>query len=324
MIVPKLGIDQSKVSFDACLVCGGKQRRRKFSNDEAGFRALSEWLISLSVDMVHMSMESTGRYGNKLAQFMFAAGHKVSIVNPKCVVNHRKAMGIRNKTDSNDAFVNADYARVHEPGPWHPAEPAMLELRDLVGQIELFKKHRTAYINRSKCGLESSHVEEINRRLVKQLTEEIRALEARALAIIEPNQRLNQRYRILLSVPGIGPVIALSLVAQIDFDQFPNGRNLAAFLGLSPALSQSGTTENRSRTSKAGDSGLRTMVRQGATSAKRGVFYRPFVNRLTLKGKRKTTVTNAVARKMLLIAHACIRRGQLFSSSYVHPLARAA
>lgn len=325
MLLPKLGIDQSKKSFDACLLVGEKiQKRKKFSNDDNGFRALCEWLVGFNVQKVHMSVESTGRYGNKLAQFMHKGGNIVSVVNPKRVSNHRKARGIRNKTDSNDAFVNADYARVFEPGPWSPPEEHVLELRDLVGQIELLKKHRAAYKNRAQCGLESEYVMTVNLELIKHLNDLLETLEERAMAIVRSDEKLSKNYDILLSLPGIGPVIALGLVSQINFDNFRTGRDLAAFLGLSPAISQSGTTENRSYTSKEGNTKLRALLKSGAASAKRGKFYKPFINRLTLKGKKKGSIVNAIARKILLIAHACIRRGTPFSPDYEHPLASSA
>lgn len=323
IISPKLGIDQSCKSFDACLLCGGKNHRRKFSNDEDGFRALTEWLLGLGFQDVHVSLESTGRYGNKLAQYMVRRGNKVSVVNPKRVTHHRLAMGIRSKTDSNDAYVNANYALTHEPGPWSPPSQTMLELRDIVGQLELVKKHRAALKNRLQCGLESRYVSDKCAALIEHLDSEIDELEAKAMQLVQGEEKLNRHYVILLSVPGIGPVIALSLVAQIDFSQFRTGRDLAAFLGLSPTKNQSGTTLNRSRISNEGDTRLRALLKQGATSAKRGKFYKSFVDRLTARGKRKRTVTNAVARKMLLIAHACLRRDELFRADYVHPLAIA-
>jgi transposase len=324
MILPKLGIDQSKKTFDACLLCGDRQRKRKFSNDAKGFRALTQWLIGWGVGQVHLCAESTGRYGNKLAEFMFERGHQVSIVNPARIVDHRKAKGIRHKTDEGDALIIADYARVHEPGEWQPPSQDMSELRDLVGQIELLKKHRTAYANRSQCGLESDYVLRMNLDLIAVLDRHIAVLERRAMLIIICDVKLNRWYEICDSVPGIGPVNAMALVAYIDFNQFRTGRDLAVFLGLAPKLSQSGTTENRSWVGKEGNAKLRSLLRQGALSAKRGKFYKPFVARLMNKGKVKGAATNAVARKMLLIAHACIRKDELFRADYVHPLATAA
>jgi transposase len=99
----KVGIDQSKKWFDACLLEGDKKpRKKKFLNTEEGFELFAKWLEELKVQKVHVSMESTGRYGNKLAAICCSHGHSVSMVNPRRVSNHRISMGIRNKTDSND------------------------------------------------------------------------------------------------------------------------------------------------------------------------------------------------------------------------------
>lgn len=325
MILPKLGVDQSKDWFDACLLCGNKARKKKFSNDEKGFRALSEWLIARGITKVHMSMEATGRYGNKLATYMHDGGHQVSVVNPRWVSDHRDAMGKRNKTDSEDAFVNADYARCHEPTAWTPKTPLYLELGDIFGEMLLLKKALTAFKNRGQCGLESAYVKQVNATVVAELERQLEGLERQAEDLVSADPRLRFNFDILDSVPGIGKEIAFGLVAKVDFSEFPHGRHLAAFVGTSSKEWQSGKTKRRGKQSKEGNGQLRALLRMGAMAATYTCpLYIEFAERLRKKGLREGQIINAVARKMLLIAHALFRRQELFNSCYVNPLAKSA
>lgn len=325
MILPKLGIDQSKNWFDACLLCGQKARKKKFTNDEKGFRALSQWLVAQGVSKIHVSMEATGRYGNALATHMYEEGHKVSVVNPRWVSDHRDAMGKRNKTDSADSFVNADYARCHEPRAWKPKSQIYQELCDLSGEMALVKKTLVSFKNRGQCGLVSAYARTVNETVVALLQEQLKALKAKADEVLAGDPQATVNFRIFDSVPGMGEEIALGLVANVDFSQFPGGRQLAVFLGQSSKEWQSGTKKRRGKQLKEGNGQLRAMLRMGAMSATyTHPLYIEFADRLRKKGLREGQIITAVARKMLLIAHALYRKQQLFDLSYAHPLAKAA
>jgi transposase len=324
MVLPNLGIDQSKKYFDACLLCGDKMTRRRFANTETGFCALSIWLVTHQISKVHLCVESTGRYANGIATYMHSEGHRVSFVNAKRIVAHRVAKGWKNKTDKQDSLVIADYLRANaEQLPvWEPPAQHILELRDIVGQITMLKKHRTSYSNRAGSGLVDEEILDMNRKYAGQAEADCNRLESRAISIVRSDKKLARIYEILVTVPGIGVVNALLLTALIDFGAFRTGRDLAVFLGLAAKVSESGTTEKRSKVSKEGNAELRASLKMGARSAKRG-FYSKFAERLKRSGKGKNSVTNAVARKMILVAHACVRNDVLFQADYVHPLATA-
>lgn len=323
MIVPKLGIDQSKDNFDACLLCGDKIRKKKFSNDNSGFRALSQWLSTNEVTKTHMCAESTGRYGNKLAEYMYARGHKVSIVNPRWISNHRGAMGKRNKNDSGDAFVCADYARAHEPIEWKPKDRLNEELGDILGESSLVKKMIVALTNRGKCGLESAFVVSFNSDVIALLEDKLDTLNTRANKLVASNKEMLANFKIFDSVPGIGRETALALTAKVDFSQFRNGRDLAVFLGLNSQEWQSGNQKRRGKQCKQGDQQLRALLHMGAMSATySNSLYIEFADRLRTKRLKEGQIINAVARKMILIAHALYRKQQVFDACYAHPLAK--
>jgi transposase len=326
MIFPKLGNDVSKRSFDACLLIDNKPKKRKFDNSESGFSALSQWLSGHDVTRVHACMEATGRYGDKLAAYLYDQGHKVSVINPKRIKNHAAALGKLNKTDATDAYVIAHYAQCHDPHDWQPKPDIQLELSDTVGQMALLKKAIVAFENRGQCGLVSASIAATNDTTLVFLRKQLDELQNRAAELLEQDAQLKKNAEILDSVPGMGPVIALALVAKIDFTRFQNGRELACVLGISPRVWQSGETiRRRGKITKAGDDQLRALLRCGAMSDTYTCpLYIQFADRLRQKGLREGQVIAAVARKMILTAHALVRKQQLFDACYIHPLAKAA
>lgn len=78
-----LGIDISKKKFHAALMReNGKTKPKVFSNDPEGFNDLLKWLSRHHVNRIHACMEATSIYGEALAEFLYEAGHIVSVVNP--------------------------------------------------------------------------------------------------------------------------------------------------------------------------------------------------------------------------------------------------
>jgi len=325
MTVPKLGIDIAKDNFAVHLLDEKKQRKGSFSNNTDGFPELNNWLNSMGIEKVHACMEATGRYGEKLAAYLHSQGHKVSIINPKFIKRHGEALNKQNKTDPNDAYVIAHYARCFEPREWQPRSIVQNELLDVVGQIALIKKTRAAFLNRGKCGLRSSDVLKTNKELLAYLTKQLVKLEKLKDELLSRDPNLKKTAEIVDSAPGIGPEISVAMAAKIDFAKFPNGRQLACFLGLSPREWQSGEQKRRGKQTKAGDDQLRALLRMGAMSATyTNPLYIEFAERLRQKGSKEPQIFTAVARKMVITAHALVRKQQFFDSCYVHPLAKAA
>lgn len=133
--------------------------------------------------------------------------------------------------------------------------------------------------------------------LVKQiepLTQEIHAL-----------AKEDARARLLMTIPGIGPMIAMFIVAEVEsIDRFPSYRNLASYAGLVPSLDASGDKQRTGRITKQGSPWLRTAMVEAAhvvprmKNRKMNLFFR---KRIVRSGYRKAIV--ATARKMLQIVY---------------------
>lgn len=268
-------------------------------------------------------MEATGRYGEALAEYLFERDHKVVVANPAFIAAHKQSLNQHNKTDPTDAEAIADYARCFQDRLrlWEPLSPVHKRLRDVSSQIVLLRKTITAFTNKGKCGLVDEFVMESNTALVSHLQRELAKFESMREELFEQLPMLNELRHTIDEVPGIGPEIASALAVKIRFENFRSGRELACFTGSTSSEWRSGKQKKRGRQKKTGDRQLRSLLRTGAASAMRSRFYQPFVVRLRKKGLSKQQIVGAVARKMLLIAHALVRSNGHFDKFYQHPLA---
>lgn len=320
-----LGIDVDSQGFVVCLLFEGKNRIRRFRNCKSGFDELLVWLAKAGCNQILACMEATGRYGEELAERLHRSGNSVVVANPSLIAKHRGTLNQQNKTDPKDAEVIADYARCFASNLrlWEPLSEVHKQLRDVLGQIHILKKTRTAFSNRALSGLVDETVRQSTKNMIESVTEQIAEMEILRDKLFEQLPSLQRTREILDQVPGIGPEIADALAAKITFENFPSGRELSCFLGLSSSEWKSGKQKRRGKQKKTGDPHLRSLLRQGAVAAKRSKFFRKFVENLKRKGLQDKQIVGAVARKMLLIAHALVRNKQAFDPYYKHPLARA-
>src|SRR6185369_6656487 len=280
---PILGLDVDQENLAACLLVGDNKHARKFKNNPSGFKDLLTWLARFNVSTGLVCMESTARFGNKVGEFLHHHGFRIAVVNPSFIVSHKEALNRHNKTDPRDAEAIADYARCFEQKLrlWQPKSPIHQSLIDVVGQIELIKKTITAFSNRAGCGIESTEVLSSLNETIEQLHAQLVTMEATKNRLFEQLPPLNTVREIVRSTPGIGNVGASALAARFNFDDFENGRDLAAFLGLGSREWQSGKTKRKGRATKAGDKELRSILRMGAMAAmyQKHSYYAEFVER---------------------------------------------
>jgi transposase len=132
MTLPALGIDISKLKFDACLPRhGGKFRHHVFPNSSAGFAQLSARLTEYKVVRVHARLEATGAYGEALSAYPHEAGHTVSVINPAAIKAYGESHLSRAKTDKADAALIARFCEERRPPAWQPLPAEVRELQAL-------------------------------------------------------------------------------------------------------------------------------------------------------------------------------------------------
>jgi transposase len=110
MTLPPLGLDISKLKFNACLLReGGRLRHKVFPNNPDGFSQLSDWLAKQGVERVHACMEAIGTYGDSLATYLHEAGHAVSHVNRAAIKAYAQSRLSRTKNERMDASLLAGF-----------------------------------------------------------------------------------------------------------------------------------------------------------------------------------------------------------------------
>jgi len=320
-----VGIDISKAKFDAALLVGERIRHGAFSSTEAGFEQFLAWLARHRPDPaipLHACMEATGNWGLDLAAFLHGRGVRVSVVNPARVKAYGASELARNKTDRLDAALTARFCRAHASSAWVPPAGALRELRELVRRCDALKAARAQEMNRRAAGFASPAVAASIKAHIDWLDEQIEAVMGEVRRLIASDPALSKNLALVRGVepkgsPGItgfGEVSAVVLRAELpNIGEF-TPKALAAFAGLSPSEHSSGASVRRpGKISRIGNQRLRSMLYMCALSAKRNnKVLADFVRRMAEAGKPPKVILVAVARKLLVYAHAVIRTQKPF------------
>jgi transposase len=308
-----LGLDIGKAKFDAALLLGEKFKTKVFSNDAAGWAALSAWLAAQSVTTLRVCLEATGTYGLAVATYLHDQGHQVSIVNPAQIKAFAATLLSRNKTDRADARLIARFSALHQPAPWQPPPREIRLLQALVRRLEALQQMLQQEQNRLDSA-DPAVATTIVRHL-EFLRADIAAVRQQIRDHIDQHPDLRRKQALLDSIPGIGQATIAQLLAFISTRSFTSARQVAAFVGLSPQLRQSGSSvHGKTRISKTGRANLRKALYMPALVAWRhNPVISAFCQRLADAGKPKMVIAVAAMRKLLHIAYGVLKSGQPFN-----------
>lgn len=318
-----LGIDISKADYHVAIQCcesGDFLSRSKFANTAEGHEKLLAWLIShIGKDLpVHACMEATGSYGESLADFLHGKVAKLSVVNPRAIKAHGDSDLRRCKSDPADARLIADFCRVKKPVEWIPASPAMRAIKAISRQINSLKKDITRSSNRLETTTDKTVAKSLKAHIA-WLKKQVKSLEAELEKSIKSDEENERNHKLLLSIPGIGAKTAASLMAELpDISLLENARQLAAYAGTTPRISQSGTSgKTRTPMSKAGNRHLRKCLFFPAMTAIRyNTICKDFAARLAAQGKPSIVIIGAVMNKLLHIIYGVLKHGQPFNPNH--------
>jgi transposase len=300
-----VGIDVSKDRLDVVVRPSGET----FAVDRnaAGVEKLATRLRELSPHIV--ALEATGGFETVVAAGLGGAKLPVAIVNPVQVRAFAKAIGQRAKTDPIDAGVIAHFAEATnlEPRPL-PDEQTRL-FADLVGR----RRQIVAMIGAERQREQRLTVPRLRKsiaRLVKALEKELASLDIDIDDTVKGSPAWLAKEELLTSVPGVGPVISRTLVAELPELGQLSHKQIAALAGLAPFTRQSGKWRGKSFIS-GGRTAVRAALFMGAMVAKKhNPILKAFFDRLVAAGKPKMVAIIAVARKLLTILNAIVRDNQ--------------
>ena len=326
MAMAYIGIDISKATFDACLLRHqGKPLHKAFSNSDNGFRKLLRWVESQAADtQLRFCMEATGVLGNALAMFLAEAGLCVSVENPARIKHFGISLGNGNKTDKADALTIALYCRDRQPAAWRLAAPEMRELVALLRRYESLQ----SLLQQEQCRLaEPALIPTVKQSLeqtISFLQEEMRKLHEAIEQHVDSLPQLRRDKALLETIPGIGRLTALRILAELpDVSQFDRAQAAAAYGGLNPREYRSGSSvHHRTRMSKSGNKRLRKALYLPAVCAVRcNPLVREIYQRLLAAGKPKMVALGAAMRKLLMIAYGVLKSQRPFTPHNLHQAA---
>ena len=270
--------------------------------------------------------EHTGPYGLLLATILEEATICYVMVSAAQV---QLSLGIRRgKSDPIDARRLAEYLwRFRDRlSPSRLPSKALLELRSWLIWREKLVKMRTALANGIKANTLTSQVadlSEINNQMQAQhdqLTILLKQVDRTINGLLRRYNTTEGQYDLLVSIPGIGPIIAGWLLVYTEgFTRFGNGRQLACFAGSAPFPKQSGQHKSPDRVSRWRCQRLKSLLGNGVHSA---IQYDPelraYYKRKCAEGKHPQSVKNAVICKLLYRVFAVINRGTPYVKIHQH------
>jgi transposase len=313
-----IGIDVGKREFSAAIardVLSGNDWRhapcKSFEHSVAGMRALLAWLRAQGVETSQLDglcIESTGRLAQQFATLAKGRLGAISIINPARSKAFAASLGNQHKNDAVDARLIAYFGQHLRPRPQAPRDKTCVQLRELSRAYERLQGDLLAHRQRLADGPECPAVCALYKRLIRQIEKEMSRLQERIQKLIEENDALMEDAARITTVPGLGPRVAQSLLAEFgDLRQY-NRDEIVALAGLYPRQHQSGSSVHKApRMAKAGKANLRAVLYMAAMSARQcNPKLKAFAQRLQDNGKAPMQILVAIMRKLLLIAHALV------------------
>jgi transposase len=297
-----VGVDVSKDRLDVHVLPSGEAFW--VGRDGEGLAALVERLKPLGVGLA--AVEATGGLETVVAAALAGAGLPLVVVNPAQVRAFAQALGKRAKTDPIDAAVIARFVQATQPEVRPLPDEATRLLADLVTRRRQIVQMIGAEKQREKR-LTEPRLRRSIARLVAALQKELTEVDGEIDGQIRGSPAWRETEDLLRSVPGIGPVIARTLMAEMPELGTLDRRQVAALAGLAPFTRQSGRWKGKSFIG-GGRASVRTALFMAALVASRhNPTLRQFHQRLIAAGKPKLVAIVATARKLLTLLNAILR-----------------
>ncbi len=299
------GIDVSKSRLDVHIEPSGE--RFDVANSKQGIRQLVRRLVKIGPKLI--VFEATGKYHRHLHRALAQAGLACAVINPRKARHFAEALGELAKSDTIDARILALYAKLLEPEHNAPASQDIEELKELVAARRAAVDDRTALSNQiGDTG--SRRLAQLMRQRLARINREISTIEQWIKAMIKADEGLTRRYKIILSMPGMGPVNAMTCLAEMPELGSCSDKQIAALAGLAPFVRQSGKWAGKRRI-KGGRKPVRDGLYMAALTAIRcNPASKAFYNRLIEKGKLFKIAITAVMRKLIILANTLIRENR--------------
>lgn len=296
----------------------------RIDNSKKGFALLHKWLLKAGVqpgEQALMVIENTGVYHRALMRWCHTTGLPLYIGNATGL--HHSFGIVRGKDDRVDAERLCAYCVSHADTlkASKAISEAVLQLKDLYAVRARLLRHKAAHsqhlsaLRRSEDKVVYAALEQGLRPAIEGLKKSVQKIEAAIKELISSNEALEARYRLLLSVPGVGHVTAVYLICCTNnFAEGASGKSLACYAGVAPFGKQSGTSiRGRARVHHMANKELKKLLHQGARSVVvHKEEFRSYYERKKAEGKHDLCVINAIKNKILLRVASVVSKGRKY------------
>ena len=296
-----IGIDVSKAHLDVAVLPSGE--RLSLPRDPEGIDTLLSHLRPLSPTLV--ILEATGGLEAPVASSLAADSLPVVVINPRQARDFAKATGQLAKTDALDALVLARFGQAVRPAVRPLADEQTVALnaqivrrRQLINMI-VAEQNRLATAPRPIQTDIQAHIHWLQKKLER--------LDHDLQQAIQQSPIWREKDNLLQSAPGVGPTLAVTLLAGLPELGRLDRKKIAALVGVAPLNRDSGTFRGQ-RTTWGGRSHIRSVLYMAAMSAIRfNPVIRTFYQRLRQSGKVPKLALVACMRKLLTILNSMIK-----------------
>ncbi len=326
-----VGIDIAAATFTSAVGSDADDRWQKegrpstFPNEYDSFSKYLKWLGEQEVrpDNSVICMEATGVYGEVLAHFLVTNGYRLAIEPPLKVKRAFHPVG--HKSDPVDSQQIAEYAYRFwdELSLWAPRAEVLEQIQTLLTTREQFvvqkAAHQTALKALQRKKIRTPLAEKMHEKAMEELKRHIQELEAEIEKLIHQDPDLHNLALLLMSIPGVGMLLAAHMLVILQSAEEPcTAKGLAAFIGICPYEDWSGTSLQKTPTSRHyGPPALRKLLFLAALSlATHNLQFRTYYLRKVQQGKPKQLVINNIANKLLKVMAAVVRSRTAFIPNY--------
>lgn len=301
-IAQNVGVDISKATLDVHFHPAGNARQ--FANDAHGIKALLGWLGEHNIARV--VFEPTGPYHHRFERRLGAAGLPLAKVNPLQARRFAQAAGSHAKTDAIDAAMLARMGALLTPPVRQITSQTIDDMKELhIARLALVKD-RTAAKNREHACRSPLLKRHATQRLA-QIDRQIAAIDAALKARLRSEPQLVERFEILISIPGVGALTAITMLIEMPELGSLDNKQVASLAGLAPQARDSGQHRGKRRI-HGGRAILRHALYMPALVATRfNADMKAKYQALVAAGKPAKVAITAVMRKLIILANALLR-----------------